>query len=261
MKNRDAFVHAQDEHLDIMIALAFDLDDAEAVQQLSETDDPPLTTDDESRADVLLSSAFSKAEQQQRQTRANGFRAVLRKVLPAALRAAACLLLILTVSFSVAFATSAVFRSKVLTLVVSVDEEQDWIFHVDFLEDLDSAFDVPQDWTGLYFPSALPDGYVISMTDSTPPRIIYQNPLGQNFCYAEYDEADSVTVSTENATTRFINIGGIVAHLVESESSDGSAHVTTITWTNDHRWFSLTGENMTLDTLIKIAASVKKIIH
>lgn len=160
-----------------------------------------------------------------------------------------------------AFATSAVFRSKVLTLVVSVDEEQDWIFHVDFLEDLDSAFDVPQDWTGLYFPSDLPDGYVISMTDSTPPRIIYQNPLGQNFCYAEYDEADSITVSTENATTRFINIGGIVAHLIESESSDGSAHVTTITWTNDHRWFSLTGENMTLDTLVKIAASVKKIIH
>ena len=230
MKNRDAFVHAQDEHLDIMIALAFDLDDAEAVQQLSETDDPPLTTDDESRA-------------------------------PATLRAAACLLLLLTVSFSVAFATSAVFRSKVLTLVVSVDEEQDWIFHVDFLEDQNSAFDVPQNWTGLYFPSDLPDGYVISMTDSTPPRIIYQNPLGQNFCYAEYDEADSVTVSTENATTRFINIGGTVAHLVESESSDGSAHVTTITWTNDHRWFSLTGENMTLDTLVKIAASVKKIIH
>ena len=48
MMNREAFVRAQDEHLDIMIALAFDLDDAEAVQQLSETDDPPLTTDDES---------------------------------------------------------------------------------------------------------------------------------------------------------------------------------------------------------------------
>ena len=86
MKNREAFIHAQDEHLDIMIALAFDLDDAEAVQQLSETDDPPLTTDDERRAEVLLSSAFSKAEQQQRQTRTIGFRAVLRKVLPAALR-------------------------------------------------------------------------------------------------------------------------------------------------------------------------------
>lgn len=260
MKNRDAFVRAQDEHLNVMIALAFDLDDAEAVQQLSETDDPALTADDESRAALLLSSAFTKAEQQQRQTRANGFRAMLRKMLPAALRAAACLLLILTVSFSVAFATSAVFRSKVMTLVVRIDEERNWVF-VDFLEDQDSAFDVPQDWTGLYFPSALPDGYVISMTDSTPPRIIYQNPLGQNFCYAEYDEADSITVSTENATTRFINIGGIVAHLVESESSDGSAHVTTITWTNDHRWFSLTGENMTLDTLVKIAASVRKIIH
>ena len=260
MMNREAFVRAQDEHLDIMIALAFDLDDAEAVQQLSETDDPPLTTDDERRADVLLSSAFTKAGQQQRQMRANGFRAVLRKVLPAALRAAACLLLILTVSFSVAFATSAVFRSKVLTLVVHIDEERNWVF-VDFLEDQDSAFDVPQNWTWLYFPSALPEGYDISMTDSTPPRIIYQNHLGQNFCYAEYDESDSISVSTENATTRFINIGGIVAHLVESESFDGSAHVTTITWTNDHRWFSLTSENMTLDTLVKIAASVRKIIH
>lgn len=122
MMNREAFVRAQDEHLDIMIALAFDLDDAEAVQQLSETDDPPLTTDDERRADVLLSSAFTKAGQQQRQMRANGFRAVLRKVLPATLRAAACLLLILTVSFSVAFATSAVFRSKVLTLVVRMQK-------------------------------------------------------------------------------------------------------------------------------------------
>lgn len=261
MKNREAFVHAQDEHLDVMIALAFDLDDAEAVQQLSETDDPALTADDESRAAVLLSSAFTKAEQQQRQTRANGFRAVLRRVLPATLRAAACLLLILTLSFSVAFATSAVFRSKVMTLVVSTDEERDWIFYVDFVEDQESAFEVPQDWTGLYFPSVLPEGYVISMTDSMLPRIIYQNSLGQNFCYVEYDEADSLTVSTENAATRFINIGGIVAHLVESESSDGSAHVTTLTWTNDHRWFSLTGENMTLDTLVKIAASVRKIIH
>ena len=65
MMNREAFVRAQDEHLDIMIALAFDLDDAEAVQQMSETDDPPLTTDDESRADVLLSSAFTKAGQQE----------------------------------------------------------------------------------------------------------------------------------------------------------------------------------------------------
>ena len=178
MMNRESFVRAQNEHLDIMIALAFDLDDAEAVQQLSETDDPPLTTDDERRADVLLSSAFTKAGQQQRQMRANGFRAVLRKVLPATLRAAACLLLLLTVSFSVAFATSPMLRSKVLTLVVRIDEERNWVF-VDFLEDQDSAFDVPQNWTGLYFPSDLPDGYVISMTDSTPPRIIYQNHLGR----------------------------------------------------------------------------------
>lgn len=260
MKSNAAFTHVQDEHLDTMIALAFDLDEAEAIQQLVEEADPSLSADDRANAAVLLSTAFSKADKKRRKSRRERARIMLRKAIPSAFQVAACLLLLLTFSFSVAMASSAVFRSKVMMLLMEIDEENGLVYF-DFAEDRDRSFEVPQEWTGDYFLSSIPSGYSISTIDSAPASITYRNRLGQTFQFSEYDATDHTVVSAEGATVRFINIGGRVAHLIENETEDGSAYVVSLTWANDRRWFSLTAENIELDTLLRIAGSVKKIIR
>lgn len=260
MKTNGAFTHVQDEHLDTMIALAFDLDDAEAVQKLVEEADPAVSAIDTANSVALLSAAFTKAKKQHQQTRAERTRTMLRRTLPTVFHAAACLLLILTFSFSVAMASSAVFRSKVMMLLLDTNREDGWV-DIHFVEDKDQAFEVPQEWTGEYFLSSIPDGYSIHAIGSTPASITYRNHWGQTFQFSEYDETDAATVSAEGATVRFINIGGRVAHLIETETPDGSAYAATLTWSNDRCWFSLTAENVDLDTLLRIAGSIKKIIH
>lgn len=247
-----------DEHLDTMIALAFDLDDAEAVQELAQTPDPELSPREQATADLLLTAAYAKADRQSKRSRSDRIRSSLQRVMPVIMRIAACILVAATLSFTVAFASSPVFRSRVMKIVQRL-ESNDTMLGFYFEEDASRAFVVPQEWTGTNFPAILPDGFSVSETSSNPASITYTSRLGQCFCFTEHTEESNVTVSTQDAVIQCINVGGRIAYLVKSDTDTTVAlH---LAWQKENRFFTIYAENIDVSMLIEIAASVRKIVR
>ena len=247
-----------DEHLNTMVALAFDLDDAEAIQELAQTPDPELSPMEHTTADMLLTAAYAKADRQSKRSRSDRIRSSLQRVMPVIMRIAACILVAATLSFTVAFASSPVFRSRVMKIVQRL-ESNDTMLGFYFEEDASRAFVVPQEWTGTNFPAMLPDGFSVSDTSSNPASITYTSRTGQYFCFTEHTEETTVTGSTQDASTRCINVGGRIAYLVKDEMDTNL--ILHITWQKDNRFFTVYSENIDVSMLLEIASSVRKIVR
>lgn len=261
MKYTDDISRLQDEHLDAMIKLAFDLDDAEQARRLLESPDPELTPDEERLADEILALALARAEQQHHKSRQQSFAKTARKVLPFVINTAACIILLLAIATPVAIANSATFRSKVMQLLVEFDNEKGEAYF-SFVADGSAEFDVPDRWMGSYFPSYIPEGFSIYAWDPDfgEPFIEYRNEANNQLYFDEMDEDTTMMAGTDNAIIRNVDVNGSTAVLIEGYAIDGVTWVANITWQNDVKWFSIVTFGLPTDEALQVARSVRQIV-
>jgi len=260
-----SYTDLDEEYLDYLIKLAFDLDDLEKYQQIMEESEDPSVSVDEKTIELVWQSAQEKARRMKQEKQREHRRNVRKRVIPQVLKVAACLLLVFCISAPVVIATSAEIRSKVIQLLVNIDRENN-VAHFDFVENPDEAFAVPEGWTGDYFISFIPDNMEVVRLSQYTPLIQYQDlsetaSIYRGFSFTEHQEGDGIAAGTENATSRIVFVNGAPATVIEGYSRGNEYYVVGVTWANDERMFDVTCYDMTVDEALAIAGSVRKIIR
>lgn len=261
MKYTDDIARLQEQHLDTMIRLAFELEEEEAAQRLLSTADPELTPEESRLADEALLLAFARADAQKKQSRPRKFAQTARKVLPWVINTAACIILLLAMAAPVALANSETFRAKVMQLIMELDEEKGEA-HFAFVEKENADFFVPEGWRGNYFPSYIPDGFTIYDYDPAFPMpfIELRNEADNQLFFDELNENSTMMAGTENSTIRNVSINGSTAVLIEGPGADGVTWAVTVTWQNDTNWFCVTTFGLPTEEALQVARSVKRIV-
>lgn len=259
MKERVDIAELQEQHLDMMIKLAFDMEDAEEVQRILKEPDPDLTEDEERFANSIFLDALNASERRSKREKRQRYVASFRKMVPRLVEVAACLILIAAFVTPVALASSASFRAKVMQLLMELDNEKGEAYF-SLTEDESAKFWVPEGWKGSCYPSYIPEGYDIYDFNPFFTSILYRNAHNSQFYFDEYDDSTGMTSGTENATVSTVTINGHAGYLIDGTASDGITHTVTIIWQNDKKWFSITGYGLSTNEALLIAMNVKEII-
>jgi len=261
MNNIHNLSRLQDEHLDLMLRLTFALEEDETISRLLDDPDPTLTPEEEKLADEILALAYARIDAEKKQSRQHKIAQTARKVLPWVVNTAACIILLLAMAAPIALANSATFRSKVMQLIMELDEEKGEAYFA-FVPDEGAEFDVPEGWCGNYFPSYMPDRFTIYDYDPTFPMpfIELRNAEDHQIFFQEFDEYAEMWAGTDNSTIRNVDVNGSAAVLIEGCTSDNVTWAVTITWQNDTNWFCVTTFGLSTDEALRIARSVKRIV-
>ena len=262
MKQTSDMTALKERHLDVMIKLAFDLDDAEETQRLLDEPEAELSAEEERLADEILVHAFQKAAEREKQRKRQRRRSAIRRAMPRVALIASCLILVLTIALPIAIASSPVLRSRVMRLLVEVDDVQGKA-RFEFSADPDAAFDVPEGWTGEYFPSYIPDGFFVWRKDPYTNLIEFRpeddSEGYQQLFFGEFDENATGLSETDNSEISYIDIHGKPAQVIDGYTD--TIHAVSITWANDSRWFFVDTYDVDTEVAIEIAQSVKKIVE
>lgn len=247
----------QETHLDAMIRLAFDLEDIEHTEPLADSADPALTHEQTRLAEEAYFLAISRAE---KQNKPHNLLTAARKAMPWVMNIAACIIILLAIAAPVALANSSTFRAKVMQLLVEFDNEKGEAYF-SFVTDDSASFDVPERWPGNYYPSYIPDGFIIYDYDPDFGAIIeLRNEAIDQLFFNEYDENWDMMAGTEGSVIRNVDINGATGVLIEGYATDGKTWTVTITWQNDTNWFCVTTFGLPTDEALHIARSVKHIV-
>lgn len=249
----------QDEHMDELIRLAFKYEDALVAQQIAdEAIEKPLTEEEKQFANRVLHTAWEKIDQedmkQRRSRQHTNATFFFQRLIPIA----ACIVLLINIAIPVAIASSAYLRSKVMELLISIDESQNSARFL-FDENESLSFSIPVEWEGSYYPSYIPDGYMVALYDSWESvyyDIEYSNDTGGMIRFSEKGEGSGGSTGLEGAVVSYIIINGHAALVCQSLDSS----YVEINWSTDDRWLALQTIGIDYEECIQIAESVKKII-
>ncbi len=249
-----------EEYLDCLIKLAFDLDDLEKEQQIREEAKDDELAPDEFTSRRIWQMAQEKMDRYEQEQKRSRRRNAARRIVPQVLKIAACLLLAVSIGVPVVIASSAEIRSRVIQMLMSIDQKNQ-VATIRFEENPDAAFSVPADWTGDYYPSYIPEGMEIIWSNDIFPQVEYADKSKNDdekpfFSYEEQQEQNMVLAGTEDTLISHAEIGGREASIFDYGNS-----VMTIVWQNDERMFTLSCRNMDRDEVLKVADSVRKIIR
>ena len=203
---------------------------------------------DENLEKAIASSEGKMMRQIADAVRRMHIRQFMRRTLPKAGKTVACVLLVFYVGLSFAIAAVPSVRVSVMNFIVNIEER-----YTSFgFEDTGEAIEVPENWAGYYYPSYIPEGYVLS--DILGGNI--GRYVGANGAVIEFSDMSSDTyghIDTENALVDFTEINGRSALLVEK------GEWVTILWNIDNRVLMINSYSGTLEETIKIAESVRMI--
>lgn len=260
MKGKIDTTELQEQHLDMMIKLAFDMEDAEEIQEILEEPDPVLTADEEMFTNAIFVDALNASERQSKREKRQRYAASIRKMMPRLVEIAACLILIAALATPVALASSTAFRAKVMELLMELDNEKGEAYF-SLVEDESVEFWVPEGWKGTHYPCYIPEGFSVYDFDSFFTFIEYRNEQNCQLFFAEYSSGASLVTGTENADVSALTINGSKGYLVEGTASDGITHTVTLVWQSDTKWFCVTGYNVDTNEALMVASSVREIIQ
>jgi len=255
--NQEKLETLQDQHLDMMLHLAFLQEEDEEIERLLNTPIPELTEEQEALTERAFQKAVACSERQRKAEAHRRHMATLRSVVRRGIEGAACLVVIVGIALPVAFATSSTFRSRVMQLLISYDQsKQEASFS--FEEEPSLSFTVPEEWEGLYYLSYIPENFSMASCSTILPKVTYRDANGSDFIFSEYDDSLTSTLGTEGGEVSEVMIGAQEGHMVESHA-DG-IHTIDLVWAVEDRWFHLSTLNMERDEVIRVAESVRRIV-
>ena len=167
-------------------------------------------------------------------------------------KAAAALVLVLSLGISTVVASSDTLRAAVFDLVFT---RQATHTGIQLVENTQKAFDVPAEWKGRYYPSFIPEGYKMVKIDSeegTTSTISLINKDGHLMHFSENTLDTYTNIDTENANVKNVLIRGY-----KSLMSIKNGRVILV-WSADERYFilNIAGDE---DTAIQIAENLRLI--
>lgn len=190
---------------------------------------------------------YERIEKRQRHLRG------VRSVLPKVVNIAAAFVLVVGISLPIVVATQSDLLSRVFRLTM---HEEPTHTVVSLEVDESASFLVPAGWTGLYFPSYIPEGYEVWKVEELP-GVLFRNDDGIFISFNEENPNASPSIDSENMTRSYVQVGGYTAMILQKES------LTSITWQSDDRLFHMyigsSGE-AARQILIDMARSVRRII-
>ncbi|MBE5789366.1 MAG: DUF4367 domain-containing protein [Clostridiales bacterium] len=251
----------QDQHLDLLIRMAFQQIEEETTEQFVQTPDPALNTAEIDCADrafnraVNASTEKNKADRKQKRKQ-NTYRSL--RVAAAVLIAVIGLALI---ALPIAFAVSPEFRDSVMKLFAQTDSEKGQAFYSFQAEDA-SWEDEPKDdsspdfWYGERYPQYIPEGFTISSYDEILNQVIYTNASGDSIQYAEFNGQLNLDLLPPNAEITYSEVPGNESVLIE----DTNNNVPKITMMMGHltTWNQLICEGLSREDAQKIANSIEE---
>ena len=162
---------------------------------------------------------------------------------------------ILCVGFTTAFASSASFRVRVFSMF---KKDHGQYAAVKLQEDVQKAFDVPNGWEGMYYPSCIPAEFEVESVENSFGREFAaymrdRNNLDVRLIFEEMSENNEINVDTENARVYHTEIYGrdAIVSIKEKTSS--------IIWSENNRILSVMMDGDNEEQILKVAKSVKQI--
>ena len=162
---------------------------------------------------------------------------------------------ILCVGFTTAFASSASFRVRVFSMF---KKDHGQYTAVKLQEDEQKAFDVPNGWEGMYYPSCIPAEFEVESVENSFGREFAaymrdKNNSDVRLIFEEMSENNEMNVDTENARVYHTKIHGSDAIVSIKEKTSS------IIWSENNRILSIMMDGDNEEQILKVAESVKQI--
>ena len=123
-------------------------------------------------------------------------------------------------------------------------------------EDEQKAFDVPNGWEGMYYPTYIPDGFEVINVENLSEQIFlisFENKNNEYLTFEEMTEDAESNIDTENAQVYYTEIHGNTA-LVSAK-----ADLTIVSWNEQNRILSVVFDGEMEEDALKVAKSVTRI--
>ena len=174
-------------------------------------------------------------------------------VVPRTMRFAVAALGILCIGLTTAFASSETFRVRVFSMFA---EDHGQYTAIGLREDEQNAFDVPNGWEGMYYPTYIPDGFEVINVENLSEQIFlisFENKNNEYLTFEEMTEDAESNIDTENARVYYTEIHGNTA-LVSVK-----ADLTIVSWNEQNRILSVVFDGEMEEDALKVAKSVTRI--
>ena len=260
MDNQDETLHGlEDEYLDDVIRLAVKRERMQEAEEILRLSRLPVTPEEESRLDRIWAQALTRMEEIESRKKKAGRVRTLRSAFINFSRIAACLALIIVIGAGYAVATNSTFRSAVYRLFITEDTENNLV-NFSYGNDPDAAFDVPEGWLGMYFPSSIPAYFSNEpeiFEDPDMPTIEYTAEDGRYLYFNETGVADGSFRAEPDSIIYEVEINGYTVHIIEKQDPVSFE----ANWATDDRWLTLATHNITWEETRGLIESVQKIIR
>ena len=211
--------------------------------------------EDQRYLEFLEANREKRMEKMMRRLRWISLKKQFFTVAPRTMRFAVAALGILCIGLTTAFASSETFRVRVFSMFA---EDHGQYTAIGLREDEQKAFDVPNGWEGMYYPSYIPAEFEIESVDSSFGRefSVYmrdKNNSDVRLIFEEMSENNEMNVDTENAKVYYTEIHGNTA-LVSVKTG-----ITIVTWNEQNRMFLVIIDGEAEKDALKVAKSVTRI--
>lgn len=209
--------------------------------------------EDQRYLEFLEANREKRMEKMMRRLRWISLKKQFFTVVPRTMRFAVAALGILCIGLTTAFASSETFRVRVFSMFA---EDRGQYTAIGLREDEQKAFDVPNGWEGMYYPSYIPDGFEVINVENLSEQIFlisFENKNNEYLTFEEMTEDAESNIDTENAQVYYTEIHGNTA-LVSVK-----ADLTIVSWNEQNRILSVVFDGEVEEDALKVAKSVTRI--
>ena len=209
--------------------------------------------EDQRYLEFLETSREKRMEKMMRRLRWISLKKQFFTVVPRTMRFAVAALGILCIGLTTAFASNETFRVRVFSMFA---EDHGQYTAIGLREDEQKAFDVPNGWEGMYYPTYIPDGFEVINVENLSEQIFlisFENKNNEYLTFEEMTEDAESNIDTENAQVYYTEIHGNTA-LVSAK-----ADLTIVSWNEQNRILSVVFDGEVEEDALKVAKSVTRI--
>ena len=162
-------------------------------------------------------------------------------------KAAALLVFVLNMGFTIAAATSSTVRARTIEFLMNINESYASIGYNEVGEEAA----VPEDWQGAYYPTYIPQGYIMQQCSSRVgiSMVQYSTAEGNTLLIEECDTNSYDKINVENAEATYISLHGVTAIVLRQPYDEIN-----VIWSIGDRYFIVSGCNY--ETVLKVAESM-----